>query len=148
MARLFVRLSFAILLTAGAIYLGSILFKNWQQIPRQDFDAWKIEYATINLDQGQKTELKLQVRVQSSFKFKKNAIPHILLALTNVNEEIVATKLLSPQEWLPFDQLKDQQLLLQGIESGAEITSTIQIEVPDNATGYSIRIIYPSSTLN
>lgn len=148
MARLFVRLSFAILLTAGAIYLGSILFKNWQQIPRQDFDAWKIEYATINLDQGQKTELKLQVRVQSSFKFKKNAIPHILLTLTNVNEEIVATKLLSPQEWLPFDQLKDQQLLLQGIESGAEITSTIQIEVPDNATGYSIRIIYPSSTLN
>lgn len=148
MARLFVRLSFAILLTVGAIYLGSILFKNWQQIPRQDFDAWKIEYATINLDQGQKTELKLQVRVQSSFKFKKNAIPHILLTLTNVNEEIVATKLLSPQEWLPFDQLKDQQLLLQGIESGAEITSTIQIEVPDNATGYSIRIIYPSSTLN
>ena len=148
MARLFVRLSFAILLTAGAIYLGSILFKNWQQIPRQDFDAWKIEYATINLDQGQKTELKLQVRVQSSFKLKKNAIPHILLTLTNVNEEIVATKLLSPQEWLPFDQLKDQQLLLQGIESGAEITSTIQIEVPDNATGYSIRIIYPSSTLN
>ena len=148
MARLFVRLSFAILLTVGAIYLGSILFKNWQQIPRQDFDAWKIEYATINLDQGQKTELKLQVRVQSSFKLKKNAIPHILLTLTNVNEEIVATKLLSPQEWLPFDQLKDQQLLLQGIESGAEITSTIQIEVPDNATGYSIRIIYPSSTLN
>ena len=148
MARLFVRLSFAILLTVGAIYLGSILFKNWQQIPRQDFDAWKIEYATINLDQGQKTELKLQVRVQSSFKFKKNAIPHILLTLTNVNEEIVATKLLSPQEWLPFDQLKDQQLLLQGIENGAEITSTIQIEVPDNATGYSIRIIYPSSTLN
>ena len=148
MARLFVRLSFAILLTVGAIYLGSILFKNWQQIPRQDFDAWKIEYATINLDQGQKTELNLQVRVQSSFKLKKNAIPHILLTLTNVNEEIVATKLLSPQEWLPFDQLKDQQLLLQGIESGAEITSTIQIEVPDNATGYSIRIIYPSSTLN
>ena len=148
MARLFVRLSFAILLTVGAIYLGSALFKNWQQIPRQDFDAWKIEYATVNLDQGQKTELKLQVRVQSSFKFKKNAIPHILLTLTNVNEEVVATKLLSPQEWLPFDQLKDQQLLLQGIESGAEITSTIQIEVPDNATGYSIRIIYPSPTLN
>lgn len=148
MARLFVRLSFAILLTAGVIYLGSILFKNWQQIPRQDFDAWKIEYATINLDQGQKTELKLQVRVQSSFKFKKNAIPHILLSLTNINEEIIATKSLSPQEWLPFDQLKDQQLLLQGVESGAEITSTIQIEVPDNATGYSIRIIYPSPTLN
>lgn len=148
MARLLVRISFAILLTVGAIYLGSILFKNWQQIPRQDFDAWKIEYATINLDQGQKTELKLQVRVQSSFKFKKNAIPHILLRLTNINEEIIATKLLSPQEWLPFDQLKDQQLLLQGIESGAEITSTIQIEVPDNATGYSIRIIYPSPTLN
>lgn len=148
MNRLLVRFSFAILLTAGAIYLGSILFKNWQQIPRQDFDAWKIEYATINLDQGQKTELKLQVRVDSPLRIKKNAIPHILVTLTDQNDQIVATKLLTPQEWLPQDQLQDQQLLLQGISSGAEITSTIQIEVPDNAMGYAIRIIYPTPNLN
>jgi ribosomal protein L11 methyltransferase len=148
MTRILVRLSFAIALTIGAIYLGSILFHHWQQIPRQDFDAWKIEYATINLDQGQKTELKLQVRVESTFKLKNNAIPHILINLSNLNDEIVATKLLSPQEWLPYDSIQDQQILLLGIKSGAEITSTIPIEVPENATGYSIRIIYPSPTLN
>lgn len=148
MFRILVRLSFAIALTLGAIYLGSILFNNWRAIPREDFDAWKIEYATINLDQGQKTELRLQMRVDSAFKFKKNALPHILVNLTNANDEIVATRLLSPSQWLPYDSTENNQLLLQGIESGAEITSTIPIEVPEHASGYSIRIIYPSPTLN
>lgn len=148
MSRLWVRLFFAVALTAGAIYLGSILFNNWKSIPREDFNAWKIEYATINLEQGQKTELKLQIRVDSAFKFKKNALPHILVNLISANDEIIASRLLSPSQWLPLEENKNTQLLLEGVQSGAEITSTIPIEAPEEATGYSVRIIFPSKNLN
>ena len=148
MNKLWFRLVFAFGLTLGAIYLGSLLFNTWKAIPREDFDSWKIEYATINLDQGQKTDLKLQIRVDSAFKFKKNALPHLLINLMNASDEIIASRLLSPNQWLPLEETTNSELLLQGIDSGVEITSSIPIEIPDEATGYSVRIIFPPKNLN
>lgn len=133
----------ALFLLAGALWQASILFNEWKTIPREDFQAWRIEYATINLEEKNQTELKLQARVEKRSEFKNVAIPHLEVILTDAADELVANKILKPQEWLPQDALRDNDLLLLGISPESEITTIVPMQIPENASGYRIRVFYP-----
>lgn len=141
--RLFFRWLIALLLITGAIWQGETLFNQWKTIPREDFQAWRIEYATINLEEKNQTELKLQARVEKRSAFKNIAIPHLEVILTDPSDVILASRILKPQEWLPSDALRDNELLLLGIPPESEITTTVPMQIPENAAGYRIRVFYP-----
>lgn len=141
--RLLLRWLTALILIAGAIWQVEFLFNEWKTIPREDFQAWRIEYATINLEEKNQTELKLQMRVEKRSAFKNVAIPHLEVILTDPSDEILAAKILKPQEWLPQDALRDNDLLLLGITPESEITTTVPMQIPENAAGYRIRVFYP-----
>lgn len=141
--RLLFRWLTALALLAGAIWQGNILFDEWKTIPRKDFQAWRIEYATINLEEKNQTELKLQTRVEKRSEFKNIAIPHLEIILTDPSDDVIASKILKPQEWLPEDALRDNDLLLLGIPPESEITTIVPLQIPEKASGYRIRVFYP-----
>lgn len=130
-------------LLGGAIWQGTILFQEWQTIPRKDFGAWRIEYASINLEESKQTELKLQARVEKTTDLKKISLPYLEIILTDPSDQMIASRVLSPQEWIAPDLLQDNRLLLTGIASGSEITSSIPLQIPEHAAGYRIRFFYP-----
>jgi ribosomal protein L11 methyltransferase len=140
---IFLRWIAALLLLIGAIWQGEILFKEWQQIPRQDFAAWRIEYASINLEDKNQTELKIQTRVDKTSLFKNIALPNLEVILTDTADEVIASRVLKPQEWLPQEVLRDNNALLLGIAPESEITTTVPMQIPENASGYRIRVFYP-----
>jgi len=142
--RILLRWLAALLLLGGALWQGEFLFREWQTIPRQDFNAWRIEFATMNLDQPKQTQLEFQTRVEKTTDFKKIALPHLELILTDEADRTVATINLKPQEWMPANLIQDNQLLLLGIAPGSEITSSIPLEIPEQAAGYRIRFFYPT----
>ena len=137
---------FRLIVCFGLIALGcwqsNQLFQEWVKVPRKDLNAWRIEYATINLNSGETTELKIQARSLEASAFKKTAIPNISLTLTNSNDEIIATQELTPNQWLPSEFLQDNGVLLFGIDANQEINSQIPVKIPDTATGYRIQFIY------
>lgn len=133
----------ALLLLGGVIWQAEILFKEWQQIPRQDFQAWRIEYASINLEDRNQTELKIQTRVEKTSLFKNIALPNLEVILTDVADDVIARRVLKPQEWLPQEVLRDNNALLLGIAPESEITTTVPMQIPENASGYRIRVFYP-----
>lgn len=132
-----------LLLLGGVFWQGETLFKEWQQIPRQDFQAWRIEYASINLEDKDQTELKIQTRVEKTSHFKNIAIPNLEVILTDVADDVIATRVLKPLEWLPQEVFQANNALLLGIASESEITTTVPMQIPENASGYRIRVFYP-----
>ena len=142
MGHLIFRWLIAFVLLAGSIWQATLLFDQWRNIPRRDFNAWRIEYATLNLDQGEHTELKLQLRVDTSFELKKIALPNLEIVLTDANDDVIALQSLKPSQWIPTIENSKETLLMRGASPGTEINSTIPLSIPENATGYRIHITY------
>ena len=79
-------------------------------------------------------------------EFKKIALPHIEVRITDANDEVIAIKNLAPQDWLAQDQPQNSLFALKGIDAPFEISSNIPLKIPENSTGYQIRLYYPPST--
>ena len=129
-------------LIALASWQGDQLFQEWVKVPRKDLNAWRIEYATINLNQSEATELTMQTRTMRVSRFKKNAIPNLKITLTNSNDDVIESQELKPNEWLPQEILQDNHVLLYGIAPDLELTIQIPMKIPQAATGYRIQFIF------
>ena len=130
----------ALLLLAMA--QGAYLFHQWASIPRADISHWRVEYASLNFDEDVYHLLQIQLRSESPMAFKKSAVPHIEVVLTNISGEPLAYRHFLPQEWLSSDLPRKNEWLTHGVASQTEITIAIPIEVPKDASGFQVHLLY------
>jgi hypothetical protein len=129
-----------LIVSAGA--QGFFLFQQWTKIPRQDLSYWRIEYATLALDDDHEHVLHFQTRVESPTTFKNNQIPHLEVLLTDVFGNTLASRNFPPNEWLSSDVLNKREWLMYGVPSQTEITVTLPLEIPAAASGFQVHLIY------
>jgi ribosomal protein L11 methyltransferase len=117
--------------------------------PVSDFAAWKITSVTLspeNVREGLKNasnQSVLQVGIQNRLAISV-LFPNLEIFLTDAEESEVNTIRLTPQEWLPTTwQDSHPDFLRQGAPSGEIFLSALPISLPQNATGYRVRIFYP-----
>lgn len=75
------------------------------------------------------------------------ALPHLEVLLTNVNGTPVAHRILSPQEWLGSQTenappIFQRDYLGQGAASPTQFTVSIPIELPEDASGFQVQMLY------
>lgn len=155
-----------LVLSGGVIYQSHLLFLNWQQLPKKDYSAWRLEYADLHTTQpppteenetaletteanhslaNQSLEIQLHVNAQTKYSFlKKNiALPNMEILLSNVNGEPLAYQELTPIQWLGSDP-KLLDYLIKGVASQTQITVNIPLVLPDSASGFQIQMVYPN----
>jgi len=150
-----------LVLSGGVIFQSHLLFLNWQQLPKKDYSAWRLEYADLYTAQpssteedemlldtikaNQSLEIQLHVNAQTKYSFlKKNvALPNMEILLSNVNGEPLAYQELTPIQWLGSDP-KLLDYLIKGVATQTQITVNIPLVLPDSASGFQIQMVYPN----
>ena len=150
-----------LVLSGGVIFQSHLLFLNWQQLPKKDYSAWRLEYADLQTTQpssteedetlldtikaNQSLEIQLHVNAQTKYSFlKKNvALPNMEILLSNVNGEPLAYQELTPIQWLGSDP-KLLDYLIKGVATQTQITVNIPLVLPDSASGFQIQMVYPN----
>ena len=117
--------------------------------PVSDFAAWKITSATLspeNVREGLKSganESILQVEIQNRLALAVLP-PNLEITLTDAEESEIKSIRLTPKEWLPIAwQESHLNFLRTGIASGELIQAQLTIQLPQNAAGYRVRVVYP-----
>jgi len=117
--------------------------------PVSDFAAWKITSATLspeNAREGLKSvsnQSILQVEIQNRLAIAVLA-PNLEISLTDAEESEIKSIQFTPREWLPMTwQESHSDFLRTGVPSGEQIQSELPIQVPQNAAGYRLRVVYP-----
>jgi hypothetical protein len=136
------KLFMLVVLLLLAMTQGAYLFYQWTNIPRADISHWRVEYASLNFDEDVIHRLQIQLRCESSTVFKKSSVPHIEVVLTNIGGEPLAYRHFTPQEWLSSELPRKNEWLTYGVASQTEITIAIPIEVPKDASGYQVHLLY------
>lgn len=123
---------------------GFMIFDAWlcSQLPCsnqavEDFSAFAIEYANLNINPNQSPLLEVQIRNKLNIPV---AWPSLELSITNPNDEVIAQTLISPAQWaldVPANALQS------GVPANSEIASNLQLELPPEAAGYRLRLTYP-----
>jgi hypothetical protein len=129
-------------LFALAVGQALFLFQAWTKVPRQDLSYWNIEYANLNLNEDAVNTLHLQLRVDAPGVLKNIKPPHIELLLSNLGGDTVAFHDFSPSEWIPDTLPRKNQWLTQGVATQTEMTVSIPIEVPKEASGFQVHMLY------
>ena len=112
-----------------------------RNIPIQDFSAWAIELANLEIAPSHKSELQLQIRN----KLKTHvAWPSIKLTITNANDSVITEKILGPESWLPPELIATPSQLKEGAPPNVEISSNISLALPDESAGFRIQLLYPN----
>jgi hypothetical protein len=125
-----------------AIAQGLYLFGLWAKVPHADLTNWRIEYASLNLDDAASHVLQMQLRAESSIPFKKSALPHLEVVITSTSGEPVGYQKFSPQDWVaPNLPLKNDWLIF-GVASQTEITISMPLEIPSQASGFQVHLLY------
>ena len=136
------KLFMLIVLLLLAIAQSAYLFHQWASFPRADISHWRVEYASLNFDEDVSHQLQIQLRSESSLFFKKSAVPHIEVVLTNLGGEPLAYRHFTPQEWLSPELPRKNEWLTHGVASQTEIAIAIPIEVPKDASGFQVHLLY------
>ena len=117
--------------------------------PVSDFVAWKITSVTLtpeNPREGLKSganQSLLQVEIQNRLALAVLA-PNLEISLTDAEESEIKSIRLTPKEWLPIAwQESHADFLRTGIPSGEFIQAQLPIQLPQNAAGYRVTVIYP-----
>jgi len=117
--------------------------------PVSDFAAWKITGAALspeNAREGLKSGANqsiLQVEIQNRLALSVLA-PNLEISLTDAEEAEIKSIQFSPKEWLPAAwQESHPDFLRKGIASGEQIQTSLAIQLPQNAAGYRVRVVYP-----
>lgn len=117
--------------------------------PVSDFAAWKITSAALspeNAREGLKSGANqsiLQVEIQNRLALSVLA-PNLEISLTDAEEAEIKSLQFSPKEWLPAAwQESHPDFLRAGVASGEQIQTSLAIQLPQNAAGYRVRVIYP-----
>lgn len=139
--RFYQLLTFLVLLIL-AIVLSYQLFQHWQNVPTENLSAWRMEYATLELEENSEHILRFQVRVDNPTKVKFTKLPHVELLLTNPDGETIAYRNFRPQDWIAKNIQDKTTWLIEGVPSGVEISSEMSLEVPPNASGFQIHLLY------
>jgi ribosomal protein L11 methyltransferase len=85
----------------------------------------------------------LEVEIQNRL-LMPIALPHLELTLTDLEESPLQSITLSPQEWLPAAwQESHLRFALTGAPAGEIIRTSIPLQLPSNAAGYRVRVLYP-----
>jgi len=131
-----------IALLALAIGQALFLFQTWTKVPRQDISYWNIEFANLNLDEATIHTLHLQLRVDAPGVLKNIQAPHIELLISNTGGDTVAFHDFAPNEWIPNTLPQKNHWLIQGVATQTEITVSIPLEVPLDASGFQVHMLY------
>ena len=117
--------------------------------PVSDFAAWKITSATLspeNAREGLKSGANqsiLQVEIQNRLALAVLP-PNLEISLTDAEESEIKSIRFTPKEWLPIAwQESHLDFLRTGIASGELIQAQLPIQLPQNAAGYRVRVVYP-----
>jgi ribosomal protein L11 methyltransferase len=117
--------------------------------PVSDFAAWKITSATLspeNAREGLKSGANqsiLQVEIQNRLALAVLP-PNLEISLTDAEESEIKLIRFTPKEWLPVAwQESHLDYLRTGIASGELIQAQLSIQLPQNAAGYRVRVVYP-----
>ncbi|MEI7427830.1 MAG: DUF3426 domain-containing protein [Betaproteobacteria bacterium] len=138
----FYKIGMLLVLLLLAITQGLYLFGQWAKIPRADVANWRIEYASLNLDDAASHVLQMQLRAESSIPFKKSALPNLEVVITNTSGEPVGYQKFPPQAWVaPNLPLKNDWLIF-GVASQTEITISMPLEIPSQASGFQVHLLY------
>ena len=115
----------------------------------RDFSAWKITLSALGMQtaqQGSKAPANpslLEVEIQNRL-LMPIALPHLELTLTDLEESPLQSITLTPQEWLPAAwQENHLRFALTGAPAGEIIRTSIPLQLPGNAAGYRVRVLYP-----
>jgi len=111
--------------------------------PVREFSAWAIELANlkINPPQARSTQITGVLELQIRNKLNMPVVwPHLLLTVTDANNQVLAEKLLDPQDWLPAGQ--ENIDLKKGSQGPEEISSNVYLNLPDASAGYRLRVLY------
>lgn len=112
-----------------------------ENIPIQDFSAWAIEFANLQIGHSKQSQLQLQIRNKLAIAV---AWPSIELSITDANDTLIAQRLMTPKEWLPDDVgISSGNITAHGAQANSEISSNINLTLPEESAGYRIRILYP-----
>ncbi len=138
------KIAMLVLLILLAAVQALFLFQAWTKIPRQDISKWHIEFANLRLDEETNPNhtLQLQLRVDAPTILKKVTPPHIELLLTNIGGETIAFHDFAPSEWIPNTLPLKNSWLTEGVASQTEITVAIPLEVPGDASGFQVHMLY------
>ena len=114
-----------------------------------DFAAWKITSAALspeNAREGLKSvanQSMLQVEIQNRLAITVLP-PNLEITLTDAEESEIKSLQFSPQEWIPQTwQDTHPDVLKKGIPSGELLQIELPINLPPNAAGYRVRVLYP-----
>ena len=114
-----------------------------------DFAAWKITSAALspeNVREGLKSPANqslLQVEIQNRLAIAVLP-PNLEITLTDAEESEIKSLQFSPQEWIPQTwQDTHPDVLKKGIPSGELLQIELPINLPPNAAGYRVRVLYP-----
>jgi ribosomal protein L11 methyltransferase len=114
-----------------------------------DFAAWKITSAALspeNVREGLKSPANqslLQVEIQNRLAIAVLP-PNLEITLTDAEESEIKSLQFSPQEWIPQTwQDMHPDVLKKGIPSGELLQIELPINLPPNAAGYRVRVLYP-----
>ncbi|BDT74549.1 hypothetical protein PKF022_02140 [Polynucleobacter sp. KF022] len=114
-----------------------------------DFAAWKITSAALlpeNVREGLKSPANqslLQVEIQNRLAIAALP-PNLEITLTDAEESEIKSLQFSPQEWIPQTwQDTHPDVLKKGIPSGELLQIELPINLPPNAAGYRVRVLYP-----
>ena len=117
--------------------------------PVSDFAAWKITSVTLspeNAREGLKSSANqsiLQVEIQNRLALAVLP-PNLEISLTDAEESEIKSIRFTPKEWLPIAwQESHLDFLRTGIGSGELIQAQLPIQLPHNAAGYRVRVVYP-----
>mgnify|MGYP003334143731 FL=1 len=110
-------------------------------MPLEDFSAWAIEFANLEIGHTKQSQLQLQIRNKLPIAV---AWPSIELSITNANDVVIAQQIISPKNWLPENLRSSPEKIAQGALSQSEVSSNINLTLPEESAGYRIRILYPS----
>jgi ribosomal protein L11 methyltransferase len=115
----------------------------------RDFSAWKISLSALGMQtaqQGSKAPANpslLEVEIQNRL-LMPIALPHLELTLTDLEDSPLQSITLTPQEWLPAAwQESHLRFALTGAPAGEIIRTSIPLQLPSNAAGYRVRVLYP-----
>ena len=115
----------------------------------RDFSAWKISLSALGMQTAQQGSTApanpslLEVEIQNRL-LMPIALPHLELTLTDLEESPLQSITLSPQEWLPAAwQESHLRFALTGAPAGEIIRTSIPLQLPGNAAGYRVRVLYP-----
>jgi ribosomal protein L11 methyltransferase len=115
----------------------------------RDFSAWKITLSALGMQtaqQGSKAPANpsiFEVEIQNRL-LMPIALPHLELTLTDLDESPLQSITLTPQEWLPATwQESHLRFALTGAPARDIIRTSIPLQLPSNAAGYRVRVLYP-----